>query len=342
MSFVKWSASRINVANYCRMRYWLRYVERKEPLRLSAYVKGSFLHEVIENFWAKLGTPEEVASKKSGKKYYDAESFAKFADGKWVSIIIADQRAKEKICWRYDNEQWAIRESLKGLGKKLFVVLQEEGPPLYSELSFDFIAEGKRISGRIDEVRVKDEKIIVRDYKSGRPWVGEMKLKHDPQLTIYGVAIGAMCFSDGEFARQLGLERERKMFLGNPLYIPRSVSLEFFMIEGLVKEGGLESAIHSTSRTDEQFLEVISMIEGTEKAISKGNVYGEFGKKCDDCDMGVACDAHFAESEKSPKPPQISFSFVQPSSRSERKEGPIAKQPRLRLRRKRKKGNLFI
>lgn len=66
---IKWSATRINVANYCRMRYYLNYVDsdKPKPLRLSAYVRGSLLHALIDNFWDKLGTPDEVAKKSSGK-----------------------------------------------------------------------------------------------------------------------------------------------------------------------------------------------------------------------------------------------------------------------------------
>ena len=41
-----WSASRIDTANYCNMRYYLRYVDPIKPksLRISPYVKGSLLH----------------------------------------------------------------------------------------------------------------------------------------------------------------------------------------------------------------------------------------------------------------------------------------------------------
>ena len=67
-SGIKWSASRIDVANYCRMRYYLKYVEKEKSLKLPAYVKGSLLHSLIESFWKKNGTPEEAAKKSGDKK----------------------------------------------------------------------------------------------------------------------------------------------------------------------------------------------------------------------------------------------------------------------------------
>jgi hypothetical protein len=76
MSFmIPWTASRIDIANYCRMRYYLRYVEKESSLRLAAYAKGTLLHGLIEHFWDKLGTEEEVAKKRENKKYSNAVEF---------------------------------------------------------------------------------------------------------------------------------------------------------------------------------------------------------------------------------------------------------------------------
>lgn len=127
-----WSASRINTANYCRMKHWLGYADPDNPkgLRLAAYVKGSLLHSLIEHLWKELGTVKEVSKKYSNKKYYDAKSFAKHAQGTWQSIIIADNKLREKyeqeqdeeeaeelkdrlIYWSYKNQKYKIKGSLK-------------------------------------------------------------------------------------------------------------------------------------------------------------------------------------------------------------------------------------
>lgn len=314
----KYSSSKIDVANYCIMRYFLKYCEKKKPLRLSVYAKGGLLHKVIEEFQLKLGTEEEVARKYRTKKaYFDSESFSNYVAGKWNQLVIADYKSREKleketdkktikrikgrlIHWRAEEEKWTIRASLKRISEPLFGNLIEEGPPIYSELPFDFTLFGRRFTGKIDEVRMRNKKIIIRDYKSGKPWIGRMKLNYDPQMTVYNAGLCSLCYDNEEFARTLGLGEERKRFMGNPIYVNENFEHEFFMIEALpiiTKEESEKKnweknikLIYPTTRTDKHFFEVIKMIEGVEKAVEIGNVYPERGRKCDDCDENISCE----------------------------------------------------
>lgn len=299
---IKWSASRINTANYCRMRYWLKYVDPSKPksLRLSAYVKGSLLHDLAQNFWKKLGTPEEVKStskKFKDKKYYDAESFSKYAQGKWTSIIFADEKSSEKIFWKDKNEKWVTRTNLPKICTPFYDFLIKEGPPLFAELAINASLDGRVYYGRIDEIRKSEGKIIIRDWKSGSPWMGEMKLKHDPQLTFYNFLLCSLANKDREFADKLGLEEKIvESYLGNPLYVDPNIELQFAMIESLaidLSDSKIKNApqfIQSTYRTNENFFELVKMVDGMDRAIETGDIYPERGKKCDICDMKEACD----------------------------------------------------
>jgi len=241
----KYSASRIDVANYCVMRYYLKYIQHEKPLRLSVYVKGGVLHKAIEQFWLRLGSEEEVKRKyKTKKSYFDRDSFADFVAGKWMQYVIADEKAKEKIAsgvdektekrlkgrliyWRDEQEKWTVRNSLKDISKYLFDYLIKEGPPIYSELPFDFISCGKRFTGSIDEVRLRKGKVVIRDYKSGVPWIGQMKVNHDPQMTIYNIGLCSLSYDSDEFARILGLQDRRLEYMGNPIYIDENFELNF-------------------------------------------------------------------------------------------------------------------
>ena len=192
------SATQINTANYCTFRYYLRYFKGVQPLRLSAYVKGSLLHSLLEHFWDRLGSEEEALSKSSkfkDKKYFDAESFAKYAKGKWNSIIMADERRKEgeKIAWGYDAEKWVIMNKMQDLCIPLFDYKISEPVPekRLIEEPFSFFVGGRKFKGFVDEISLVDNQIKIIDYKSGNPWVGEMKLKHDPQLTLYAAGLCA-------------------------------------------------------------------------------------------------------------------------------------------------------
>jgi len=315
---IKWSATRVNTANYCRMKYYLAYVDPDKPksLRLSAYVRGSFLHKMIEKFWARLGTPEEAAKKSSLKKYYDAESFGDYSRRKWQSIISADDRMRVKynenvskgnmeeaeeinehlIYWKHDQEKWVIKGNMPKLCVPLFSHIIKEGKPLFSELPFDFVINNRRFTGRIDEVRKENGIIIIRDYKSGRPWVGSEKRDFDPQLTMYNVGLCHLCQTDSEVKAKLGLEQSLiDKFMGNPIFVNPDFKVEFFMIDAFginpsnPRINTVPPAIVPSERRDEHFFELMKMVEGTEESVNTGNIYPERGRKCDDCDMKAPC-----------------------------------------------------
>jgi hypothetical protein len=358
---VYWSASRIDVANYCRMRYQLRYIEKRKSLRLSVYTKGSLLHKLIEDFWKDLGSKDEVLGDKKNskkkakekKKYYDQETFGKYAQGRWMKTVIADKNngdPNKKISWRFDDEPYMVNAFLPKICYPLYDWLEDEGPPLAAELPFDFtLRNGMRFLGFIDEVRIRDGKVVVRDFKSGSPWLGDMKVHHDPQLTTYNAAICYMCYEDEEFAQKLGFSDIRHKFGGNPMYIHPEIIEEFFMIEALpmlekinkpkpkrehyeVEIDFLRDLIEwennkkkfknppkvllETRRKDEHFLELIQMIEGAVVSVERGDVYAERGRKCDICDMKDAC-ASTLDTVKAPESLQdkrgnLLFNFSRP------------------------------
>ena len=217
----------------------------------------------------------------------------------------------------------------------------DEGPPLFQELEFKFFTNGKMLRGRIDDIRVKNGAVTIRDYKSGNPWMGEMKLDHDPQLTVYSVALGALCLQDRSIAEKLGVSQERaKQFLGNPVYVPEEFKLEFFMIEALSvdksKVRTVPNTINETERTDNHFLEILKMIEGVQKDVDMNNIYPERGRKCDSCDMKGACAGRLetvATEVLVGKGGQLMMDFSVPlfMRKDEVREGPLseAKQGRL-------------
>ncbi len=122
---ILWSPSRIDAANYCRMRYYLKYIEHNQGLQLSAFLKGGLLHELIENFWNRLNV-----------KYSDAGEFAKYAQGKWQQQCIRSEHSDRPVVWKYPEERWVIKKDLEGICETLFPIFMEEGKPIYSELGF--------------------------------------------------------------------------------------------------------------------------------------------------------------------------------------------------------------
>jgi len=345
-----WSASRIDTANYCNMRYYLKYVDLNKPksLRLSAYVKGSLLHKIIEDFWTHLGTFEEVEKDKKNnkkkakekKKYYNAESFGKYAQGKWIQTVIRNQGVKninQKIFWKggYEDESeaWQISATMPAMTSALYNVIIKEGPPIYSELQFDFEAEGLRFKGFIDEIRIRDGKVVIRDYKSGSPfWIKEMKRDFDPQLTFYNAGLSSLFYGNNQkskdFAKSLGLEKQREELINSKNYINPEFEEEYFMVEApyllekmdtdvnfAKKFSTRPEIIHKTNRTEKHFYHLVNNIKKIKKKIQKGDISFEHGKKCDMCDIRHICrkkSTENIETTVTDRKGNLLFSFMDP------------------------------
>jgi len=368
-----WSSTKVNVADYCTVRFLLRYVYKEKPLRLSTYVKGSLYHSLIEHFWDRLGEPKEIKRNKKGqitskKKYFNAQNFVEYAQGKWISIIIADQKAEDKITWGYENEKWDIyHRQIPLTCAPLFDRLVEEGPPEFSELEFDFYLSGERFKGRLDEVRKRNGKVVIRDYKTGKIRVGEMKLKNDPQLTLYNVGLCGLCKTNPEIRERLGIEKSlADSFMGNPIFVYPEFEEEFFMIDVLPiiaksrepepKRSNFDSdkdyyitlgrwqesrpkhipnVVEVTSRSQEDLDEVLTMIFGIKKimnevATNSRTIYAKRGAKCDFCDMRYACNERLKRGEFKYifKDGQQFFNFAVPTPI--RKENKIRKSKKLK------------
>ena len=296
--------------NYCLMRYYLKYVQHEKELELPAFKKGSCLHELVEHFWNRLGD-----------KYNNAEGFGKYGRGKFYQKIIMFESSGKKVDWTFKEQKHTMAESVKKVCVSLFDILLNEGPPLYTEIPFEFVAFRRRFIGKIDEIRIKNGELIIRDYKSGKSWMGYMKLHHDPQMTMYNVGLNSLCYHDENFAKSVNLPSKKEK---NKSFVNDKIIHEFFMLEAqhvkeLAKENKkiktIPELINRTSRTDDHFYEVIKMIQGGEKRVIEGNIYPERGRKCDDCSMKLACEKKVVHAKKNiseDESGQGIFSFAAP------------------------------
>lgn len=321
-----WSATKVNTANYGTCRFYLRYVLGLKPLRLSSYVKGSFLHALKEHFYDRLGNSEEIRRNKKGiiiskKKYSNDLEFVDYARRKWNSILKADKSADDKIIWRFEGEGYVVRSQLKALGMPLFKYLVEINKPIFVELPFDFQIDGERFKGRIDEVRIlPNGQIMIIDFKSGRPWIDEMKLEFDPQLTLYNVGLCSLLKFNRELRQKLGLEGRLEEFMAGNRFASPNIREGFFMAEALSidpdKVKIMPQVIYETSRTDEHFLAFLKMIKSCKKRANEGDVYLESGRKCSECDQKVNCKMQMQcvnRGDFSDKKGNILFDFAAPS-----------------------------
>ena len=296
---MKASASMIADANFCLMRPYLKKVMGEKPERLSVYEKGTLLHELVENFWNFLGTEEEVSKKRAKKKYSNADEFAKYAKGKWWQRVkIAEESKKSQpISWRSKEEKHIFGATIPKICFYLFPELIKRGKPLFSELTFSFVLGDIKFRGRIDEIRLEDGKVKIIDYKSGSPWMGEIKVETDPQLTLYNLAVCCFCYSNKRMAKALGLENRLMSDVKDPVYIDPEFEEQFFMIEapydiqkvesGLLKRE-MPKIILPTHRTEKHLFDLIAMTKTIQTIFDTGLIYPQRGS-CDYCDVKYPC-----------------------------------------------------
>ncbi|MBU3907217.1 MAG: hypothetical protein KKA64_03120, partial [Nanoarchaeota archaeon] len=126
--------------------------------------------------------------------------------------------------------------------------------------------------------------------------------------------------SDNIFAGKLGLKSDS--FPKYQIPICSDFEMEFFLIESLPilndntkKISWKVELTPKTKRVPQHFLSLIDMINGTRQDIETGNVYPESGRKCESCDMSVACSEEIEKAGSGvleAKAGQKLFSFMSP------------------------------
>ncbi len=148
----------------CPMRIYLEDIEKVEKENNPAFEKGKVWHTLLEQFWQRIGTEEEVFDKKNERKlikdkarkmFYNAESFAIHAVKQWNKVIRADfisrkklddivninhlseeerkkiKKLKERvIIWNSKDEKYKITGHFNKNSRLLYDYFLEEGKPL--------------------------------------------------------------------------------------------------------------------------------------------------------------------------------------------------------------------
>ncbi|MEK6926694.1 MAG: PD-(D/E)XK nuclease family protein [Nanoarchaeota archaeon] len=329
-----WSATQVDAANYCKRRYYLRYVLHEPDEYLSVFLRGTVLHDLVENFWKKLG-----------KKYDNSESFAEHGRKQfWRNVIVAE-KGERKVSWRFEGERYEFQRSIERTCLNFFSTAIEEGPPIFSELGFNVSLGNRSFKGRIDEIRRIGDKIVIRDYKSGFPLIDYVKSHKDMQLALYNAALNALIMYNSSISDKLGFSsEERKILKERGSYINPDFEMQFFMFGALDdRKRERQQVIYPSNRKESDFSTLLQMIKSTEQAVLSGNVVPEWGRKCADCGVKYACIKR-AEAEallpNVDQKGQMMFEFaspkvVQKTKQEVKLEQKMAakQQTRLRLRR---------
>jgi len=331
ISRILWTPSRIDSANYCLFRYYIEYILKKRAQTNTTLVSGNIIHKLNENFWDKLGKPEEIKINKKGKvvsekKYSSQEQFVNYAAGQWWRAIILDEDMMKKslkmpdcpekrqierrlIKWdeKFQGEKFVVLNRIKATARYLFPFLMNEGPPQFKgEIPYIFRVDGRKFKGRIDSLRIQGELPLVIDYKAGlKPIIKDMKLRFDPQPTCYCLAVSGLVAYFPEYAKLFHLEGEVESLRTGRMRISPLVQFEYWRMTP--ESPVIKSRTH---RTDAQYMELVNMIEGTEADIKNGIIYPERGYKCDYCRVKDVCQK-VSENPQQYSAKREMFEFIQ-------------------------------
>ncbi|MBW3016063.1 PD-(D/E)XK nuclease family protein [Candidatus Woesearchaeota archaeon] len=303
---ILWSPHRLSVAKACLRRYYYNYIRKPRPQYSVGpdVIAGKLLHERVETFYktAKIESDNDeiVTVTTFGPKKNSAEEFAKSTVGMWKYWVAMHNAGEKTPSIRWKNKQDAYRiwaPLIRDISLKLYDVLKEEGPPLFSEFESPILtANGMHMWGIMDQIRYP---LTIRDFKSRKRQISETELKFDYQFTIYAAILSLMCSNDRDFALKVGAtEDDLKLLKENPLGLLPKIKIEHFFLEtGYVKDRErLVCAIPAPSRDENNFFEVLDVIDKLECDIESGDfVPYRTGYGCDFCFFNQLCTS---DSEK--------------------------------------------
>ncbi len=172
------SPSALNTYIECRLRFYLRHVVKIKEANeveedLDARVLGNFLHEVMELFYKRI-----VERKNS--RLIEASDFTgsdKVIEGLIDEVFIQSYKLNPEKVVKYEGQRVVVREVVKRFAGRIVEIdldytpffieaLEQEG--LTHEIKLDSPPLSVLISGKIDRVDRKENKLRVIDYKTGR------------------------------------------------------------------------------------------------------------------------------------------------------------------------------
>lgn len=324
---ITWNKTNIEHAMTCTMQFYLLDIEKIKTPTIGPFVMGIFVHHILDKLFfnekkePKYKSPESFANAVAGKR----NERGRLKGGMWIHSIKDNKYRGKLIEWQSREEPFILRERLWKLCHISYPTIVKYGPPLHSELSFNFEIDGKHFNGRIDQLRKINNRPHIWDFKTGLSIPGDMMRSYDPQFTLYSLAIGVNCYKNREFARSIGItDEEAEKFPEDPGIIARNMALEYFLLE--------YNEIIRVKRDNIQYNLFLDMVDSKERQINSGNISVEIGRHCDRCLARRECDkrtgGRIAEVYHSFQPDL--FSYI-PKILEQPKEKPKIKQITLRF-----------
>ncbi|HSW48118.1 MAG TPA: ATP-dependent DNA helicase, partial [Candidatus Saccharimonadales bacterium] len=248
------SYSQISTFQACPLHYKLRYVLNLPALPSPALSYGVSVHASLRDIVESVKTGQELT----------ADSIKKVLSKNWIKEGYSGKSHEQKS---YIQAEEMLIDFWKTYQKEKPDTVGIETPFNFWLTRQDLARTGKiKIGGRIDRVdKLKDGKIEIIDYKTGRNMLDTKKAKEDLQLSFYALAASEV--KDGILGKK-----------------PEEIILTLHYLEAKQKV--------STSRTPEdlvlaqqKILQIVSDIETSEFKCS-GGIF------CKNCEYQMLCSAN--------------------------------------------------
>lgn len=224
-----------------------RYLQKKFKKKITSpsLAKGTHMHRKIEEL--RLHHLRNQMGK--NPRYKSAEAFANVTAGDWHRQAIKEGKIKgNKILWEYENQGYVMKKEIKDICLRIYPALmkeQEKNPPtIFKYLTksgeikfrtgfeFELIYKGRGFLGEIDEVRKEEDKIIIRDYKTGKWGFVEKKLNYAFQPTEYEFIVCLELLRNESLRRVIGVTEDQvSEWIKNPEEMSNNVIFEYFMLD---------------------------------------------------------------------------------------------------------------
>lgn len=190
----KLSPSQINTFLSCKAKWFYQYILRLEGVETHHMLRGSMVHEVLEDFFKCYPKNANIGNLKPMLLDKMKEIFI----GKWEKY---EQRLEE-ICTR-DNidimEIWVETEEMVEMFatrtfEQMIPHFRKTGnvfrawravKPIFRELYVD--SETLGVQGYIDSILIKEDKIFLVDYKTSSIYILPFEEEYERQLLIYAL-----------------------------------------------------------------------------------------------------------------------------------------------------------
>jgi len=231
-----WTATDINRMNTCPRKYFYSVVKKVRTATSGDMARGVFMHRRIETFFK----PDKKNPKQMIPVYKSAKAWANVAANWWQQGAIKNSRSRGQVIdWKFDQEPYILKNSIRETCLASYDFLAEQGPPILAEYrfafsvvapEFQFLKNGIKFKGIIDDIRDSEKPDmlkLIRDYKTGWSRIKDTDAEHGYQLTLYGLAFCTLCNKDDGFREAVGIPKElAALWGGNPILISDKIEVE--------------------------------------------------------------------------------------------------------------------